>query len=704
MSGHAKKSLPALRPVRVVVAKGTLLLAAFLTASAPPAPASVADPHTSTSATVATPAPPAPTPAPSSRLLAALAKAAYRASAASSAPAPAGSAPAAPPTASATATAVAPTPTATPTLAPATPAATLAPPVAAEAPAQSAAATPPTDTPAEGALSAADDSSSTPSLPSLSLPSPGGLRRLFGFDDSGSGSTSQSATADAATPSPTPTPFVAPAAYVQARNLLLGAGGEAVNWIRGRAELEAAVATGDPFSRACKGLMLFRGDRAYPRNRPAALALVKEALPAVREAAASGSSDAQVLLGEILLHGATANPPAFAPAEGLALIQRAADAGNPIAMAALADALATGHHIPRNGRIALEWARKAAAAGNSQGIALEARFLLYDIGAGQSNEDAARLYRKAAEQGDPPSRVELGMLMLRGIGTRKDSAQARQQFLAATEQGYGPGFLALADSYRQGRGVRKSMEQCVRWLRAGTELGDPACMTRLAALEADGKVTGTPRIEESNRLLRQAADLGSAAALYWLGQHHEKGVGFPASAEQAAKLYLAAEATGDPFGYFAGAVAHSQGLGVARSAAEAHARYLRGAELGDTTCMVAAGLALFEGRNVPRSDAAALKWFRRGAEHGDPASMTFIAMMLTSPRTTVNIENSEALAALREAIEQDFVMAYTYMGLMYEQGRGVMQSKVEAAKWYRIAAARNDPFAADLLKQATGKN
>jgi len=59
----------------------------------------------------------------------------------------------------------------------------------------------------------------------------------------------------------------------------------------------------------------------------------------------------------------------------------------------------------------------------------------------------------------------------------------------------------------------------------------------------------------------------------------------------------------------------------------------------------------------------------------------------------------EAAKWFRKAAAQGEVIAQSILGRKYEIGEGVTQDSVEAAKWYRMAANQGDKFAQTRLAE-----
>jgi TPR repeat protein len=74
------------------------------------------------------------------------------------------------------------------------------------------------------------------------------------------------------------------------------------------------------------------------------------------------------------------------------------------------------------------------------------------------------------------------------------------------------------------------------------------------------------------------------------------------------------------------------------------------------------------------------------AERGDPAAQTYLGIMFETGRG-VPQNYTEAAMWYRRAAEQGDSLAQYSLGLLYDRGQGVPQDVVEAGKWLNLSAA-----------------
>lgn len=168
------------------------------------------------------------------------------------------------------------------------------------------------------------------------------------------------------------------------------------------------------------------------------------------------------------------------------------------------------------------------------------------------------------------------------------------------------------------------------------------------------------------RLLREAADAGSAEASFHLGVMREYGRGAPQDFAEAARLYAQA-ARMDEDGrrvpdarYYLGLL-HDQGRGVPRSSARAGECFSAAAEAGSAPAMLALARLHAQGRPgvVDVDYGLALRWLRAAAAADDPrvsgeahAAASELQSLLDAVETRVREQERRLGVPLRVTIGQ----------------------------------------------------
>jgi len=87
--------------------------------------------------------------------------------------------------------------------------------------------------------------------------------------------------------------------------------------------------------------------------------------------------------------------------------------------------------------------------------------------------------------------------------------------------------------------------------------------------------------------------------------------------------------------------------------------------------------------------AEAVKWYRKAAEQGDADAQFNLGVMYDEGHGVLQ-DDAEAVKWYRKAAEQGNAKAQFNLGVMYGNGRGVPQDYVEAHKWFNLAAAQGN--------------
>ena len=94
------------------------------------------------------------------------------------------------------------------------------------------------------------------------------------------------------------------------------------------------------------------------------------------------------------------------------------------------------------------------------------------------------------------------------------------------------------------------------------------------------------------------------------------------------------------------------------------------------------------GTGVPQDDAQAFAWFKKAADQGLALAQTNIAKM---------INEGKATEILQKSAQQGDKEAQFQLGVMYENGQGVLKDPAKAVSWYQKAAAQNHALAQNNL-------
>jgi TPR repeat protein len=339
------------------------------------------------------------------------------------------------------------------------------------------------------------------------------------------------------------------------------------------------------------------------------------AVPALRQLAEAGDSEAQTAMGWISRKGL--GVPRNTEAS-FAWYGRAAAAGNPRAQFAYADAATLGLLSEKE---RMRWTRRSAEHGYAPAQALLGRLYARGERVPRDDEAAIAWLRKAADQGLPEAQLDLGQMHAAGRVVPVSAAEARNWYLRAAQQGHSVAQARLGAMSLQGDGglrdgaVPRGPDrypdpvEAARWFalcndRAGLDLAlrrmTPEQTAQLKTWLREWRPTPEWR---PGRVLTQADDKA-----LWLD--HPSMLEAP-YVDDSLPDVRAAEADFD--------------FPRARQLA------LKAAEAGNPRAQAHLADMLLEGIGGPRDVEASRDWMRRVAAQGEVGSQLHLAVLLQAP-------------------------------------------------------------------------
>ena len=167
--------------------------------------------------------------------------------------------------------------------------------------------------------------------------------------------------------------------------------------------------------------------------------------------------------------------------EGIAWLQKAAEAGHLRAMHVYGSLFEDGVTVPKDPAKAVEWYEKSANGGFV--MAQHALAVAYELGQGVKKDGAkaAEWFEKAAAQNYPPAMAALASKLENGEDLPKDTARAALLYLKASKQDFAPAMARLAHLYYAGIGVPVDYRRSFGWYqRRAVRIGDPWAINDLA--------------------------------------------------------------------------------------------------------------------------------------------------------------------------------------------------------------------------------
>jgi len=319
-------------------------------------------------------------------------------------------------------------------------------------------------------------------------------------------------------------------------------------------------------------------------------------------------------------------------------------------------------------REAFEWYLKSAQQGYAN--AQDAIAWDYEIGQGvaQDKAEAAKWYAKAfqsynqaAKQGDKDAQCRLGELYLQGQGVEKNAKEAFKWLTKAAEQGNTEAMWWLAGMYKGGQGVKKNAKEAAKWYTKAAQQGHILAIFDLEFMHAE-ELDKEAETFCFNCLIKLAQQ-GYAGAQSAVAKVYDKGLGVATNKAEAVKWYIKAADQGEKRAIFSLKFMLAEELGT--DAARLRFNWLlKAAEQGDAWAQFRLGGMFRDGDGVVKDPQKAVKWFLAAEQ-------------------SYTKDRSKELAAC----------AQIEVAKAYETGVGVLQDNQEAFNWYLKAACNGDKFA-----------
>lgn len=379
----------------------------------------------------------------------------------------------------------------------------------------------------------------------------------------------------------------------------------------------------------------------------------------------------------------------------------------------------------RNGELARQFFQRAADAGEPEAYAALGNMYWKGIGVVQSNETAYNLFRKGAEKGDAASQYGLGSMHLKGAippppveeNVEQPATEAANTAEGTSEPKPVPEQKPLVQT---GFTLVKDAKLAASYFNMSANQGNLDAQYKLGVLYMTG-IGVEQNYLQAIKYLSQAAQQGQTLARYHLGVLHKDGLGTPKNCNAAVK-------------FFKHVVERAAWLGVVDQAFEnyssgkdyhsALSTYQQCAELGVEVAQSNAaymfdrgyGVKHFLGNESTNTEQLrrALELYKKAAEQGNveayvkvgdyyyygTAGLTNAVAHSSVQNTTVEYEKS--VYNYRRAADLRNAQAMFNLGIMHEHGIGLPQD-FHLAKRYYDMAAETDPVAVVPVYLALGK-
>ena len=317
--------------------------------------------------------------------------------------------------------------------------------------------------------------------------------------------------------------------------------------------------------------------------------------------------------------------------EGLGLLRRAAELGDPLGQTGLGTLYYNGSGgVTKDQVEAVRLYRLAVAQGSAVGqTALAGAYLEGAGGLTKDDAEGVRLLRLAVAQGDDEAQGTLAAMLYAGSnGLTEDEVEAARLFLLSANQGNSDSQYFLSLLYGLGTGVALDARESLRWLRLAADQRHVGALEVLAQQYEAGN--GVVRnLGETVRLLRLAAERDSIYAHSWLVRAYLDGTGVQRDPAESLRLTRRAVelGSGDAQGYLGLLNLNGEG-GIARDDREAERLLRLAADQDVKEGQYGLGVLYEEGRGgLRRSLPEARRLYRLAADQGETRARDALARL-----------------------------------------------------------------------------
>jgi len=343
-----------------------------------------------------------------------------------------------------------------------------------------------------------------------------------------------------------------------------------------------------------------------------------------------------------------------------------------------------------------KWYLKAAKAGHKESMCKAG---VICRGKGRYNE-ALEWFHKAEHAGVMMATYWIGYMYELGEGVERDYKAAFNWYKRAANYKVSDAMFELGILYEYGRGVEEDIKKAIDWYQKAVDAGNWAgtvasgnaeALERIKKLKSDSAMQSNiekgiflyeqGEYGEALNCLKKAAREGKSDAMVWLGKMYEDGKGVGQDYSKAMEWYIKAANMGDPDAMNNMGAMYHEGKGIGKNYNCARGWYQKAINAG---CDVAKNnlsrLLYAQGKYEE-----ALSCFREEAEAGKSGAMTWLGNMYEEGKGVAK-NYSEAMRWYKKAAETGDTEAMCYLGDRYYKGQSVTQNYEEAAKWFRKAA------------------
>ena len=393
--------------------------------------------------------------------------------------------------------------------------------------------------------------------------------------------------------------------------------------------------------------------------------------------------------------------------------------------------------LEKNKELSFKWLKKAAEQGFAKAQFSLGYYFSEGIGVEKNSQQAFLWYKKAAEQNHPEAAYNLAIRYQKNDGIEKNDEDANkgiveaqpelathipknntknddgfrsisignrgmnpnhQAFLwfekAAAKQGMSEAQLQLGKYYLLGKGITHNFEEAMTWFKKSAQQNNPEAQLQISKLneviELEKKAENNDsdaQLELANihgkkfhnpalafKWYKRAAEQGNIEAQLDLAKSYDKGKGTPQDHRMAFYWFNKAAEQGDAEAQYNLAICYSKGEGVIQDYAKCLEWNEKAVSKGHSASKCNLAALYQKGNGVIQDYVKAFELCEQAAKEGVAKAQYDLAAFYYMEGHGVKQDYQKAIFWFEKAAEQGNVEAHYYLGLCYDQGKGVEQN------------------------------
>lgn len=295
---------------------------------------------------------------------------------------------------------------------------------------------------------------------------------------------------------------------------------------------------------------------------------------------------------------------------------------------------------------------------------------------------ALEYYRKATKGSYAIAQFNLATMLSNGWGVSKNNKEAVQLHLHAAKQGNAFSQTHVAKHYEDIR----NFGEAVKWYTLASKQNDVNALFCLAVMTKNGNGT-TQCNTQALRLFETVAKQGDAEAQYHAAYMYEQGEGVDVDYEQALTLYQKAAKQDHIDAQYRAACILQKGLGTEQNEEEAFVLFQRAADLGHVEAQSSLAELYLDGKRGTEHQniKMAVQWFSEAAKEGDAYSLYHLGVLYENGKGVLQ-NTAHAFCCYEKAAKKGFAHAMYNVACFYQEGKFVDRNPHQATRWFREAA------------------